>query len=77
MPIVLRVDGFEVVILLPPREHGPAHVHVRKAGELVVINLDVISIRKVRMGTPNVRAALRIVAEHRDHLLAEWKRIHG
>ena len=77
MPIVLRVDGFEVVILLPPREHGPAHVHVTKAGELVVINLGVISIRKARMGAPNVRAALRIVAEHRDHLRTEWKRIHG
>ena len=32
MPIVFRLDGFEVVILLPPREHGPAHVHVTKAG---------------------------------------------
>ena len=77
MPTVLREGGFDVVKLLPPREQGPAHVHVKKAGELVVINLDVISIRKARMGAPNAREVLRLVAEHRDHLLAEWKRIHG
>ena len=77
MPTVLREGGFDFVIPLPPRAHGPAHVHVTRAGELIVINLDVISIRKVRMGAPNARAALRLVAEHRDHLLAEWQRIHG
>ena len=39
MPTVLHIDGFQVRIFLPPREHGPAHVHVRKAGAGVVINL--------------------------------------
>jgi hypothetical protein len=31
MPTVLHVGGFQVRIFLPPREHGPARVHVRKA----------------------------------------------
>ena len=32
MPTVLHRDGFRVVIWLPPREHGPAHVHVFARG---------------------------------------------
>jgi hypothetical protein len=38
MPTVLVQGGFKVRILLPPREHGPAHVHVHKAGGLVEAN---------------------------------------
>lgn len=37
VPTVLRVDGFRVVIYLPPREHDPPHVHVWKGdGEVVI-----------------------------------------
>jgi hypothetical protein len=35
----MRSGGFAVRILLPPREHGPPHVHVVKAGAKVVIRL--------------------------------------
>lgn len=77
MPIVLRAAGFDVSIYLPPREHGPAHVHVRRAGEKIVIWLDPIGIRDMRMSDANVRAGLRLVAQHRDYLLAEWRRFHG
>jgi len=62
MPTVLNVDGFQVRILVPPREHGPAHVHVWKAGTVVVIDLpegdQPLGIRKVRgMRTADVVAA--------------------
>lgn len=46
MPTVIQRDGFRVVIFLPPREHGPAHVHVCKAGTEVVITLDPKEWRK-------------------------------
>ena len=59
-------------------EHGPAHVHVIKAGERMVINLAPISIRDIAgMGRVNVRAAVRTVEDHQTRLLAEWGRING
>ena len=82
MPTVLTVDGYQVRIRLPPREHGPPHVHVRKAGMLVVINLpegdQPPTIRRVRGGhTADVTAAFRLVEANVEMLLNEWRRYHG
>lgn len=62
MPKILERNGFRVIVLLPPREHGPAHVHVEKAGTRVVINLpdgkQGLSVRKVyKMRDADVVAA--------------------
>jgi hypothetical protein len=39
VPTVLRIDGFQIVIYLPNREHGPAHVHAFKAGAELIVTL--------------------------------------
>jgi len=82
MPTVLRADGFQVRIRLPPREHGPAHVHVRKSGTAVIINLpdgdQPLTIRRVRgMSAADVVAAFRLVDVNVELLLKEWRRYHG
>ena len=78
MPTVLRVDDFDVVILLPPREHGLAHVHVRKAGNEMVIVLSSLAVRKVEgMRSPDVVTAVSIVANHMGELLEAWRKHHG
>ena len=78
MPTVLRIDGFDVVILLPPREHGPAHVHVRKAGSEVVIVLSSLAVQRVEgMRSADVVSAVGIVSHHRNELLAAWRKHHG
>ena len=82
MPTVLEDGGFQVRVLLPPREHGPPHVHVLKAGASVVITLPdgtkPLSIRTVsRMKNADVVAAFRLVEAHTEALLAAWRRYHG
>ena len=78
MPIVLRSNAFRIVILLPPREHGPPHVHVRSPGGEVVIQLEPVHVRTVhRMRSVDVLNAVRLVESHLPHLLAEWRRYHG
>jgi len=82
VPTVLDVDGFQVRIHLPPREHGPPHVHVWKAGTQVVINLpegdQVLRIRTVhRMRRLDVVAAVRLVEANVELLLKEWRRHHA
>lgn len=82
MPTVLVAGSFKVRILLPPREHGPAHVHVHKAGAVVVIDLPTegrgIRIRTTRgMRVPDIVAAVRLVEAHAEMLRREWRRHHG
>jgi uncharacterized protein DUF4160 len=82
MPTVLVIDGFHVRILVPPREHGPAHVHVWKAGTVVVIDLpegdQPLSIRKARgMRTADTVAAVRLVEANVEMLLEQWRKYHG
>lgn len=78
MPTVLRHDGFRISVLLPPREHGPPHVHVCKAGAEVVIDLDPLRIRTVdQMRNADVFRAVTLVEAHRDALLTAWRKWHG
>ena len=82
MPTVLDVGGFQVRILLPPREHGPPHVHVWKAGTVAVIDLpdgtQPLGIRKLRgMRTVDVVTAFRLVEANVAMLLELWRKYHG
>lgn len=82
MPTVYRGTGFQIRILLPPREHDPAHVHVFKAGAVVVIDLPggsrPLRVRKVsRMRDSDVVAAVRLVENMVEELLDQWSKYHG
>jgi hypothetical protein len=75
-------DGFRFYIRNPPREHGPAHVHVAKAGAEVVINLNPSEgddlVREVyKMRDADVVKAVRLVEANIDLLLKVWRQIHG
>jgi hypothetical protein len=92
MPVIVSVGAFRVVILNPPREHGPAHVHVIKgpaAGESeVLVNLgqpDVagaewhsVSVREIKAMRPSdVVTAVKLVQSHLLLLRERWREIHG
>ena len=77
MPTVLRADGYRIIIFLPPREHGPPHVHVRKAGGEMIVELDPVMVVEHNMTRTDGRGAVRLVEAHAGQLLEEWRRIHG
>ncbi len=82
VPTVLRCAGFHVRILLPPREHGPAHVHVYRAGGAVTIDLPdgelPLRIRGVSgMRDADIMVTARLVEDHVEFLHEQWKAIHG
>jgi hypothetical protein len=78
VPIVLELDGYEVVIYHPPREHGPPHVHVFRAEHQVVIGLTPIAVLRTTrtMRSGQIVAAVRIVENNVDVLISEWEKIH-
>jgi hypothetical protein len=75
MPTVLRQEGFAVMIYTS--DHEPKHVHVFKAEGEIIVNLEDLSIRKLRgMNPADVRKALGIVSDHREFLKNEWDKIN-
>jgi hypothetical protein len=81
VPTVLEHDGFQVRVYLPPREHGPPHVHVVRAGAEVVITLGDTRTRPAiaeayGMQARDVVRAYRIVEAHQERLLEVWRRYH-
>ena len=80
MSKVWEQNGFKFIIY--PDDHTPSHVHVKKAGEEVVIELgnddEPPDFRENRgMRNRDAYKALEICYEQREHLLSEWRRIHG
>ena len=80
MPTVLRVDGFQIMIFF--NDHPPPHVHVRKAGGLVVIQLasdaGPPTVREAHeMAQADLVRAFRIVLTNHDLLQQKWREIHG
>ncbi len=80
MAVVLRFDGYRVVIY--PNDHRPAHVHVKGAGVEAVFVLNCPggppSLRE-SFGFKSVelsRIADRLVG-HLATLCDEWRRRHG
>jgi hypothetical protein len=75
--------GFQVYVYSPPREHQPPHVHVESSngGEVLVLLGDKKTPPSLwqnhHMSPPDAREALRIVDEHQQQFLAEWRRLHG
>lgn len=78
MPTVLRSEGFRITILLSPREHGLAQVHVSRAGSEAVITLNPVTVRSVdRMRTIDILRAVELVEGHQTLLLTAWRKWHG
>ena len=82
MPEVHRETGFVFMIYSPPREHGPAHVHVHKSGTVAVLCLGdertpVFPLRVSGMSRRDVVKAVRMAQANRERLLAEWENLHG
>ena len=79
---MLEVAGFSVRIYLPPREHGPAHVHVFRGGGQAIILLGDDSmppaVRDVYgMTDREALAAYHIVKTYQAQLCRAWRRYHG
>lgn len=79
MGTVYRAGGFRIVIFT--NDHKPAHVHVFGDGE-AKINLVGPGeapelVWAIDMTRADIRRAMSIIMEQREHLLARWSVIHG
>ena len=79
---LLDERGFRVYVYSPPREHHPPHVHVEcsEGGEIIIRLSEEDAPPSLwhnhHMRLKNVREAVRLVQEHQQRFLEEWRRLH-
>jgi len=74
MPAVITFRGFRVVI--NTHDHTPRHVHVLRAGGVVIIEIDSLEIVTLEgMSNRDVRTAVQLVTDNQAFLASEWDRI--
>jgi len=75
-PTVLRHGGFQFIIFV--NDHPPAHVHVRRAGNVARIRLQPIEVlHNIGYNQRELSTIVRIVERHHDELRSAWTAIHG
>ena len=74
-PVVLREGPFTVVIYT--KDHLPAHVHVKSAGNEARVALDPIEVMKNWGFKPGeIRTVLKLIQVHQQDLLGKWDELY-
>ena len=72
MGVPIENSQWKIKIYLPPREHGPPHVHVIAKGlnAEVKINLETLEVMgRTRFSKKAVKKIIRYLFENRDFLI--------
>ncbi len=78
--MVLYAETWEVKIYAPPREHGPAHVHVidrRGRAEVKISLIDLKVMGRTSFSFRTVDRIIDLVWANHDYLLECWEKLHG
>jgi hypothetical protein len=78
MPLVLRKGGVAFYIYLPPKEHGPPHVHARTAGlECEFWLTGAVKKNQGRLCDRDLRRIWRVIDDHIELFQEQWEVYHG
>jgi hypothetical protein len=77
MPTVLRVDGYRFFFVSLDRSEPP-HIHVKRERKVAKVWLDpVVMERTGGFSRVEINKIMRLVQEHREHLLEKWYEFFG
>lgn len=77
---VIENEKWKIKVYAPPREHGPAHVHVIAKGEKAEVKISLIDLEII--GTTNftkktVKGIIKYIYDNYDYLIKCWEELHG
>ena len=77
MPTVLRPDGYRFFFVSLDRSEPP-HIHVKREGKVAKFWLDpVVLVRTGGFSRVEINKIMKLVQEHREHLLEKWYEFFG
>ena len=76
---IIENEKWKIKVFAPPKEHGPAHVHVIAKGEkaevkISLINLEVIG--KTKFSKQTTKGIIKYVHQNYDVLMDAWEKLH-
>ena len=77
MPTVLRVEGYRFFFVSLDRSEPP-HIHVKRENKVAKFWLDPLALERADgYGRVEINKLLKLVREHREHLLEAWYEFFG
>jgi hypothetical protein len=69
-----------VKVFAPPKEHGPAHVHVIAKGEKAEVKISLVTLEVIGSTQFSIRAVkgiIKYIHENYEYLWKCWEALHG
>jgi hypothetical protein len=77
---IIENEKWKIKIFAPPKEHGPAHVHVIAKGEKAEVRISLVTLEVIGSTQFSKRAVKGIIIyiyENYEHLWKCWEALHG
>ena len=77
---VIENEKWKIKIFAPPKEHGPAHVHVIAKGERAEVKISLDSLEVIgptQFSKHTVKGIIKYIYENYEILWEYWEAIHG
>ncbi len=77
---VIENEKWKIKIFAPPKEHGPAHVHVKAKGDKAEVRISLETLEVIGSTKFNKRAVkgiIKYIHENYEILWNCWEALHG
>jgi len=77
---VIENEKWKIEVFAPPKEHGPAHVHVFAKGEKAEVRISLATLEVIgstKFNKRSVKGIIKYIHENYDYLWNCWEVLHG
>ena len=77
---VIENEKWKIKVFAPPKEHGPAHVHVIAKGEKAEVKISLVTLEVIgptEFSKKTVRGIIKYIHENYEYLWNCWEALHG
>jgi hypothetical protein len=77
---VIENEKWKIKIFAPPKEHGPAHVHVIAKGEKAEVKISLVTLEMIgstQFSVRSVKGIIKYIHENYEYLWKCWEALHG
>jgi hypothetical protein len=77
---VIVNEKWKIKVFAPPKEHGPAHVHVIAKGEKAEVKISLVTLEMIgstQFSKKAVSGIIKYIHENYEYLWKCWEALHG
>lgn len=77
---VIENEKWKIKVFAPPKEHGPAYVHVIAKGEKSEVKISLVTLEIIgstQFSVRTVKGIIKYIYENYEYLWNCWEALHG